>query len=497
MKLIITVRYLCGHYHGRNREKVLEDFPPSPMRLFQALIAAGHRSIYGEQNAAIRDNALRWLENLAPPSIVAGETLESGEGTINYVPNNDNGTKEDRFGHVRTDKSMHRRVLLDDKVEYIWNFDADEISNQHAKAVCAMARLVTYLGQTTDLAVAHGAVAEDFSAAEDKFFYEPTEKKGKWQVPSGGSLQACQERYNQRKNSVDFPTPAGWVNYRNRNAFYLDAPTALFELKKFDGKRWSFEPQLLQQPSAMMRHAWLKFLRENPAFAEEYGADLLTQKIAGHESAASGKSVNAPHVAFVPIPSLNKDFLADGKISRVLVIGYGCEDEPHRRMFYDIAEKLDGQSLIDEQTEKPAGEMYRVAFKDDNVIYRFRTKPEQDFKVWRTVTPIILSGHIKLVNAEIETGEKTKVFKKGRSPEDLIIKALREAGIPLELIASVNASKSPLVPKTKHAFRYKPCDRLNQFSRYHAEVEFKKPLVGSLVIGRGRFAGFGLLMPWR
>lgn len=493
MKLIITVRYLCKHYHGRNREQVLENFPPSPMRLFQALIAASHRSIRGNENAAIRDNALRWLENLSPPSIVAGETLESGKDTINYVPNNDN-----KFDHIRTDKSMHHRVLLDDKVEYVWDFDADENSSRHAKGICAMARLITYLGQTTDLITAHGTIAEDFAATEDRNFYEPTGKKGKGkEVPNNGSLQACKDRYDQRKNSIELLNPPGWFEYRNRNTFYLDAPMALFELKTLNGRRLSFEPQLLQQPSAMMRHIWINFYQDHPVFAAEYGADLLAQKIAGHESATSKKSVDASHIAFVPVPSLNKDFLADGKISRVLVIGYGCEDESNRRMFYDIADKLDGQNLIDEQTEKSVGEIYRVENKEDSVIHRFIAKSNETFKVWRTVTPIILSGHIKLVNAENDAGEKTRVFKKGRSPEDLIIKALREAGIPLELIASVSASKSPLVPKTKHAFHYKPCDRLNQFSRYHAEVEFKKPIVGSLVVGRGRFAGFGLMMPWR
>ena len=79
MKLHITVHFLCGRYHGRNRKKMLEDFPPSPMRLFQALIAASHRGSYGRRNAEARDNALRWLENLAPPIIVADETVTSGK----------------------------------------------------------------------------------------------------------------------------------------------------------------------------------------------------------------------------------------------------------------------------------------------------------------------------------------------------------------------------------------------------------------------------------
>jgi CRISPR-associated protein Csb2 len=36
---------------------------------------------------------------------------------------------------------------------------------------------------------------------------------------------------------------------------------------------------------------------------------------------------------------------------------------------------------------------------------------------------------------------------------------------------------------------------LAQTPRYHAEVIFKQPVEGVLVIGRGRHSGFGLMMP--
>lgn len=493
MKLIITVQFLCGHYHGRNREKVLEDFPPSPMRLFQALIAASHRGIYGKQNVAVRDNALRWLETLSPPLIIAGKTSDSGEDTINYVPNNDN-----KFDHVRTDKSMHHHVLPDDeKVKYVWSFDADETTRQFAEAVGAMARLVTYLGQTTDLVVAYGEIAEEFAEDDSKELYKPQNTKGNWQVPTNGSLQACQDRYKERKNLVDFPTPARWVEYRNKNALYLDAPVALFELRQTgNGKFLPFEPIMLQQVSAMTRHAWLDFLSENKNFTEDYGADLLAQKIAGHESRVSEKSVDAPHVAFVPIPSLNENFTADGKIRRVLVIGYGCESKENHRMFEDIAEKLNGASLVDRQSGKKKGELFKVKIGDDKTAYRFIAKSRQNSTKWRTATPIILSGHPRLITSDENShNEQTKVFKKGRSPEDYILKCLNEAGIPLEIVESVSATKSPLVPKTQHSFLYKPNERLKSSPRFHAEIIFNKPLVGSLILGRGRFAGFGLMMP--
>jgi CRISPR-associated protein Csb2 len=500
MKLLITVSFLCRHYHGRNREKTLEDFPPSPMRLFQALIAASHRGSYGRQNIDARDNALRWLENLSPPIIVADETVTSGEDAINFVPNND-----DKIDHVRTDKSLHHHALLGDgEVRYLWDFDANESATQHAKAVCAMAELVTYLGQTTDLVIAHGKIVEDFDAGEpDAIIFEPREnRKGNRQAPVKGTLKGCQDRFDERLNaSSGFPIPTRWLDYRERNALYLDAPKVLFEMRRFDGKRLSYEASLLRYPSAMTRHAFLEFLKEYQDFTDEtngYSADLLSQKFAGHESTISAKPVKSPHVAFVPLPSLNSDFTANGRVARVLVIGYGCESDEEREMFYDIANKLNGRLLIDEQSGKPEGELRQINIRDDNIAYQFIVTSNRSAKTWRTVTPIVLSGHTKLITSyDNPHNEKVKVFKKGYSPEELILKSLREAGIPLEVVGSVAASKSPLVPKTQHAFDYKPSKYLEGSPRYHAEIIFKQPIIGSLVIGRGRYIGFGLMMPWR
>lgn len=496
MKLIITVKFLCGHYHGRSREKTLEDFPPSPLRLFQALIAVSHRGAYGRQNTEVRNKALRWLEKLNAPVIAADQTEESGEDAKNFVPNND-----EQLDHIRTEKSMHHHVLLGDgETKYIWDFDADESSLEFAKVICAMSRLVTYLGQTTDLVIAHGEIAESLPENEPKTLYEPFGVKGRWQIPKLGTLRACQERYELKQNITEFPTPCDWREYRNTNALYFDAPKILFKLQKTDGKRLAYEPDEMQEVSALTRRAWLQFLKDNPAFADEYGADLLSQKIAGHESRASEKSVDAPHVAFVPLPSLNQNFTADGKFSRVLVIGYGCEAGKDRQMFYDIAEKMHGRPIIKNQngSEIKIGELEKVDFREDKIIHRFVAKSNQGIKVWRTATPIILSGHPRLINSnENSSNETTKVFKKNRAPEDFIIKALQEAAISPDVIESISVSKSPLVPKTRHAFFYKPSKRLNDSPRFHAEIIFKKPVAGSLVVGRGRFAGFGLLMPWR
>jgi CRISPR-associated protein Csb2 len=38
---------------------------------------------------------------------------------------------------------------------------------------------------------------------------------------------------------------------------------------------------------------------------------------------------------------------------------------------------------------------------------------------------------------------------------------------------------------------------LSSTRRFHSEILFRHPVQGPLVVGRGRFAGFGLMMPWQ
>ena len=79
----------------------------------------------------------------------------------------------------------------------------------------------------------------------------------------------------------------------------------------------------------------------------------------------------------------------------------------------------------------------------------------------------------------------------------LLARALKQAGFDEKDIESVAAFSGPIVPKTVHALDYCIDEKsyLAQTPRYHAEVIFKRPVEGALVVGRGRHCGFGLMLP--
>jgi len=84
------------------------EWPPSPARVFQALVAGVAR---GRRIAAADARALEWLEALAPPRIGAPRSRAGTPGAL-WVPNNDLDAKEGDPGHgsqpTRTAASTRR-----------------------------------------------------------------------------------------------------------------------------------------------------------------------------------------------------------------------------------------------------------------------------------------------------------------------------------------------------------------------------------------------------
>ncbi|MCG3145683.1 MAG: hypothetical protein HONDAALG_03325 [Gammaproteobacteria bacterium] len=474
MQLQIKLTFATRRYHGRRSEDELE-FPPSPVRLFQALIAGSHCGIYDKVHTAERDRALRWLETLEPPVIEAPAVCEAGVGVTNYVPNNDDGRKENRLEHIRTAKSFLAKVFPQgDSLTYRWDFQAAPEAEENAAVICAMVKLITHLGQHQDVVYASGAVSGD-DALPDGAWLPVEQSDGDWASPKPGAFAAYQERYQtwlQGKAKDDVPIPVQRTHYRPLNTIVINPPMALFELWRDEDERKRFDPRELRQPAAMVRHAMIEWMKANTSFTNHYGKDLASRLIAGHEA---DRQHDGAHIACVPIPSLNAEGKADGWLRRVLLIGYGCEDATSQDLFESLADGINGAELQDQG--KPAGYLKRAA-PNDSVLRLFIGKGQ---RVWRTVTPIILTG----------------LMRRGRGAEPLIARALKQAGMPEGEIESVAAFTGPIVQKTIHPLDYQieKNSYLAQTPRYHAEVIFKRPVEGVLVIGRGRHSGFGLMIP--
>ncbi len=488
MKLIITVTFASGRYHGKGK------FPPSPARLFQAMIAGSHRGAYGLINTDVRDAALMWLERLAPPLIEASDYIESGGDVTNYVPNNDND-----FTHNRTAKQMRSLVLTGEKTaRYVWAFQETGQDTRNAQVVCAIASLVSCLGHGVDEVFIRGTVTEDSESAMHPAYkvYEPqVARGGEWEAPREGSYHAYKSRYqnvineanrNCRPDARAYAVPTQQVEYNLSGHINLDAPLALFNMRRLDDsdKYKDFDARDLRQPSAMVRHAVKEWTERAPQFVKHYGEELVSRLAFGHEPRhddETSKNVshyNGAHISYVPLPSLTRNSIADGRIRRVLLIGNGCEQEAAQQFFFDMAANLDGAKLKD--NEKPIGILQRVeTLSDDTVLRMYQARKNGGCSLWRSVTPIVLTG----------------MTRRGRALEQLVLRALKQIGFEETDVDSIAAYRSPIVPKTARPLDYNLNGHLTNTPRFHAEIRFKRPVSGVLVLGRGRNVGFGLMLP--
>jgi CRISPR-associated protein Csb2 len=112
--LLISVRFHDGRYHGAG------DWPPSPARLFQALVASASQ---GEILAKSDKDAFKWLESLKGAPVIATPLMRPGQSFKNFVPNNDRDSVESKkfenhtdylaaLAKIRTSKDI-RPVLFD------------------------------------------------------------------------------------------------------------------------------------------------------------------------------------------------------------------------------------------------------------------------------------------------------------------------------------------------------------------------------------------------
>jgi CRISPR-associated protein Csb2 len=476
MQLDIHVTFTAGHFHG-------VEWPPSPARLFQALVAATHHGAHGLLHSDIRDRALEWLESCPPPAIFAITTELARELITGYVPNNDDGESKDFREHVKTAKSLRLRPLPSEcRVTYRWIFPAKGESTHYADVISAMASLVTYLGRTVDLVYARGEVRTELQMdiPEGRKMWQPREVPGgQWLAPSAGFLKWCKDRFPRSVSDIppDF-TNSRQVDYSDAPASLDEVPKALFGLFRCDGSPMRFDPRRLREAAGMMRHVFSLWREANPRMRQHYGEDRMARLLLGHKSAGVSGPSRGGHFGVVPLPSMNTDFTADGYIRRVLVLGWGINDDEDRALFGDLTRGIDGMKLLDHG--RPVG-FLRVARADSQrrTLAFWSTLSGLSAKTWRTVTPIILTGHPR----------------RGRALDKCLSRALNQQGISSDALESLATFSGPLVPQCPAAREFRVADYLSTTKRIHAEIIFRKPIRGPLVVGRGRFAGFGIMIP--
>ncbi len=510
--LLVTVRFLDDRYHGLLDRGGPPEWPPSPFRLFQALVAGVARRgelVIGEDtpdntNFTEVGQAIGWLQRRTSPIIIAPKS-QTGQAITRFVPNNDGDKKFDRQERLTAKATIPTLFVLEPnqkpEVHYVW-----DISNQSDAPLQQLrdaARSLTSLGWGIDMAFADarsGTQAEVESLQGVR--WHP--KLGVWRdegmlrVPlvdqesltcSLCDLRHCHEtainriQHGHPLRIVDKPKVFDRVFYASIERL-IGRPTAVFKLLDANDDTYSYSQSKLIHIAGMVRHLAIECMKTNPPTdLRDYSfEDWLRAYVAGHLS-DEDKAANQPHAqfSFVPLPSIGHPH-TDPSIRRVMIISPLGDDA----WLEHLSRQLAGEELKPlPGTTLPLGtrlERVRAETKDG-----VRDKYTQAANAWASFTPVLLPGH------DDHKPEKTR---------KLIEKALQQSGI--EQPCEFEWSAFSYFPKALSAHKYdrqkrptgyiRPSHLLNN-TAIHLELRFNDGVrvPGPLAIGSGRHCGFGLM----
>ena len=452
--LRITVTWLDGRYHGR-------EWPPAPLRLYQALVAGAARSASSAPDA------------LPPPEMTAPAVDARSQATA-PVPHNDadaalalHARGETALARAHDAKSRTRRTRRARHVEGALAYDwrATSATPGHLAALARIARSLTALGLGIDLAVARASLHEGAPPPVPGIRYTPTPGAGRrLRVPWPGAFDALQSAYRAGRARIGARTVAGAVAVPVRTAGYASAlepapvRIAAFALRDPDDRALGVEPTRAVEVAAMVRHAV-------GAAARAAGLDPgVVCELMGHGG--------GHRIRIAPVPSVGHRH-GDGRIRRVLLTApLGVAPDA----WGEVVARLAGRALTPEHAPRPAGLLVPLG-AGDAVLRRLRAHTRR----WTSATPVVLPGHD---------------HRRGRPrPHRALARLLRHAGIDGALLASAVLEPAPRIAGCAQANHYRRPRHLARYPVTHLSVTWRSAVAGPLALGAGAGCGLGLLLP--
>lgn len=495
--LLITVRLHEGRYHGTG------DQPPSPARVFQALVAGA--GVGGPLTTPEKD-ALEWLEQRGAP-VIASPRMWSGQAMRNYVPSNDLDTVSGdarRIGAIRTQKPT-KPLLFDAGIPfmYAWSFEDNNESSLRAREVCSIAERLYQLGRGVDLAWAWGEVLENEETEARLLSYPGVVYRPSaggtgttLACPLHGSLKSLTDRYAARSQRLRAPAVGRQLisnppKPRFRQVAYDSPPSRqVYELRRSADDTSFFVWPLARASSlvvALRDGAVARLGNALPDSSSEIERFMVGRKANGADEAPPFLRVR-----IVPLPSIGHHE-ADRGIRRVLVeVPSEC---PLRAE--DLYWAFSGLELADEAT----GEVldWTVIPSEDEHMLRYFGIGERTFHVWRTVTPVALpeaASRRRIDPAHVAEQPKSGIERAGEQARaaSAVIQAIRFAGIRA-WAETIRVQREPFEANGQRVEVFAPGTRFAKERLWHVEITFRDPITGPLLIADGRFLGLGLMAP--
>jgi len=519
----IGVRFLtgvCVATDAGDREQ--GEWPPHPARLFMALAAAYFET--GEEPS--ERAALEWLEQQPPPDLRASEA-DARKVVTAFVPVND-ARGQDTLPSLRSrqPRTFPAVIPRNDTLYYIWSGGSppDEVR----KGLDRLAAKVVRLGHSSSLVQAWLELDESALAdyGEDHINWTP-DFEGlpdvKLRTFGPGSVERLQQAYNQqpineyaelmRRLETAKGSTRKTLNQQIQDRFDAGQPTSQRpEMKLAIGYRRKREVMPDVRATVFDDNLLILSLMEGAVLGCETtlrltaalrGAILsqfktpteIPEWISGHQP--DGRPSERPHLALIPLPFVGSQY-ADGHLLGAALV-----------FPRDIAVRERGQALRRLLSNPDNGtprdiDLLMGQLGEATLVRETRLRPPQALRpetwtaasrAWATATPIVLDRYPKADRSKEPSLWYAEV-------SDTIARACENIGLPEPVEIAINHNSYHRgVPKSRPnggGFPLLPERKQKRGSRYqvHALLVFDEPVCGPILLGAGRYVGYGLCKPY-
>lgn len=506
----IEVRFLNGRYHGRDGNAQPE-WPPTPLRLFQAIVAGALSGRWVADGRQMAEATLRWLERLGAPNLLLGpQALELRPYRI-AVANN----QADRHISALKKHAYLDKLLAGDKelkavrpwlvgrqpLVYAWTIGSDV--RPRAEAAREVIRRLVVLGTGLDHAAADIKIQPEAPAMDGlvRFPIGPS--------PCEGSLDSLIARHQAdlarlKTGSLRENRPP--VRHRAAESPVRDFSHLLFAIRTSIDEG---DAPLPIQPEATaivaqairlsLAERLTEGLRRHPNGIMT-SAEEIERLVIGRGARTADK---AGRVRVSPLSSVGHAH-ADGMLRRVLVSVPSAFPIPPESILRALAGRA-----FEVGPELSRALSFRLVPIDrgDNSERRMHERYLGRARVWRSVSPVVLPGYRSAASSmkalplrDDQEAERARSDSKRHLVEGALFeRALMHAG--LDGVAGFRLRREPFdpnLPRADAAWRL-PVSAgdqgrawLSGRPKVHAEITFDEAQVGPVLIGDGRFLGLGL-----
>lgn len=517
--LALGIRYLNGFVAATEPDsRDCPEWPPHPARVFMALAAAHFQT---GADPAEREALLR-IEKLPPPALKAPQHWPR-RAVTHFVPVNDKPGETThppkaiiesapQLARDRQPRTFARAWLEDDTVFLVWpDAGPQDATLSRLASLCAK---VTRLGHSTSFVQMWLATPDEVGQVN---WVPDDARAGLYlRVTGEGTLAELEHRYNAAAVSLyasllaagqDDHDKAAQRNARKRlKAEFPEGPPPRLPPQVFLYQGYA-RPSSGAQPAAAAGTVFsphlIVFLLERasgpftalglhslPLITKRWQEALVSQSndspvsvreiLSGHHS--SGAPLGEPHLTFLPLAFIGHPH-ADGHLLGLAAVLPANLDAGRRRHVLRVLGRIDELKL------GPLGVWRLSRDLTDQPPWNLRaetwTGAPGGAARWATVTPVAFDRHPK-------EKERSAYLKE---VEAMIAESCGNVGLPRPIRVIPSPVSAHLGAPPAHEFpRLRRKDGAER-RHLHAILVFDQPVRGPLLIGAGRYRGYGVCRP--